>query len=67
MARAGGVALLSYRVAATMRTLAAPRVEEFPCPLPGPGVHMVWNPRPADRASSPGCGRCCSTPRPTER
>ncbi|GLW48169.1 LysR family transcriptional regulator [Streptomyces sp. NBRC 14336] len=49
VARAGGVALLRYRVAATMRTLAELRIEEFPFPLPGLGIDMVWNPRLADR------------------
>ncbi|MGW3917409.1 LysR family transcriptional regulator [Streptomyces sp. NPDC005070] len=49
VARAGGVALLRYRVAATMRTLADLRIEEFPFPLPGLGIDMVWNPRLADR------------------
>ncbi|WP_181809321.1 LysR family transcriptional regulator [Streptomyces shenzhenensis] len=49
VARAGGVALMRYRVAATMRTLADLRIEEFPFPLPGLGIDMVWNPRLADR------------------
>ncbi|MER5439909.1 LysR family transcriptional regulator [Streptomyces sp. NPDC002790] len=49
VARAGGVALLRYRVAAAMRTLADLRIEEFPFPLPGLGIDMVWNPRLADR------------------
>ncbi|WP_406723706.1 LysR family transcriptional regulator [Streptomyces sp. GD-15H] len=49
VARAGGVALLRYRVAATMRTLADLRIEEFPFPLPGLGIDMVWNPRLADQ------------------
>ncbi|MFJ8349240.1 LysR family transcriptional regulator [Streptomyces sp. NPDC094153] len=49
VARAGGVALLRYRVAATMRTLADVRIEEFPFPLPGLGIDMVWNPRLSDR------------------
>ncbi|MFD5122217.1 LysR family transcriptional regulator [Streptomyces sp. NPDC058385] len=49
VARAGGVALLRYRVAATMRTLADLRIEEFPFPLPGLGIDMVWNPRLTDR------------------
>jgi DNA-binding transcriptional LysR family regulator len=48
VARAGGVALLRYRVAAAMRTLADLRIEEFPFPLPGLGIDMVWNPRLAD-------------------
>ncbi|MER5597004.1 LysR family transcriptional regulator [Streptomyces sp. NPDC002265] len=49
VARAGGVALLRYRVAATMRTLADLRIEEFPFPLPGLGIDMVWNPHLNDR------------------
>ncbi|WP_030902837.1 LysR family transcriptional regulator [Streptomyces sp. NRRL F-5126] len=48
VARAGGVALLRYRVAATMRALADLRIEEFPFPLPGLGIDMVWNPRLPD-------------------
>ncbi|GED84240.1 LysR family transcriptional regulator [Streptomyces sp. 6-11-2] len=50
VARAGGVALLRYRVAATMRTLADVRIEEFPFPLPGLGIDMVFNPRLSDRS-----------------
>ncbi|MFJ1654536.1 LysR family transcriptional regulator [Streptomyces sp. NPDC088337] len=49
VARAGGVALLRYRVATAMRTLADVRIEEFPFPLPGLGIDMVWNPRLADQ------------------
>ncbi|MCX4427033.1 LysR family transcriptional regulator [Streptomyces mirabilis] len=49
VARAGGVALLRYRVAAAMRTLTDLRIEEFPFPLPGLGIDMVWNPRLADQ------------------
>ncbi|MFD6280207.1 LysR family transcriptional regulator [Streptomyces sp. NPDC060209] len=49
VARAGGVALLRYQVAATMRTLSDVRIEEFPFPLPGLGIDMVWNPRLADQ------------------
>ncbi|MFD5474934.1 LysR family transcriptional regulator [Streptomyces sp. NPDC127105] len=49
VARAGGVALLRYQVAAAMRTLADLRIEEFPFPLPGLGIDMVWNPRLADQ------------------
>ncbi|MGW4348190.1 LysR substrate-binding domain-containing protein [Streptomyces sp. NPDC004690] len=49
VARAGGVALLRYRVAAILRTLADPPIEEFPFPLPGLGVDVVRNPRQADR------------------
>jgi hypothetical protein len=32
-----------------MRTLADLRIEEFPFPLPGLGIDMVGNPRPADQ------------------
>ncbi|BFO18722.1 hypothetical protein SHKM778_51100 [Streptomyces sp. KM77-8] len=46
---AEGVALLRHRVAATMRTLADLRIEEFPFPLPGLGIDMVWNPRLSDQ------------------
>ncbi|MFG2042905.1 LysR family transcriptional regulator [Dactylosporangium sp. NPDC048998] len=46
--RAGGVALLRYRVAAEMRTLVGLRIEEFPFQLPGLGIDMVWNPHLGD-------------------
>ncbi|PWU44168.1 LysR family transcriptional regulator [Micromonospora globispora] len=46
--RAGGVALLRYRVAAEMRTLVDLRIEEFPFQLPGLGIDMVWNPHLGD-------------------
>ncbi|MFI0409289.1 LysR family transcriptional regulator [Actinomadura sp. 3N508] len=46
--RAGGVALLRYRVAAEMRTLLDLRIEEFPFALPGLGIDMVWNPHLGD-------------------
>jgi DNA-binding transcriptional LysR family regulator len=46
--RSGGVALLRYRVAAEMRTLVDLRIEEFPFPLPGLGIDMVWNPHLGD-------------------
>ncbi|MFD4610277.1 LysR family transcriptional regulator [Streptomyces sp. NPDC058440] len=49
VARAGGVALLRHQVAAAMRALADLRIEEFPFPLPGLGIDMVWNPRLADK------------------
>ncbi|MEU3102479.1 LysR family transcriptional regulator [Streptomyces griseoflavus] len=49
VARGGGVALLRHRVAVTMRTLAELRIEEFPFPLPGLGIDMVWNPRLSDQ------------------
>ncbi|MEU8707477.1 hypothetical protein [Streptomyces sp. NPDC048565] len=49
VARAGGIALLRHQVAATMRTLADLRIDEFPFPLPGLGTDMVWNPRLGDQ------------------
>lgn len=32
-----------------MRELSDLRIEEFPFPLPGLGIDMVWNPRLADQ------------------
>ncbi|GAA2535546.1 LysR family transcriptional regulator [Streptomyces koyangensis] len=49
VARAGGVALLRHQVAVAMRRLSDLRIEEFPFPLPGLGIDMVWNPRLTDR------------------
>ncbi|WP_318215116.1 LysR family transcriptional regulator [Streptomyces sp. SCL15-6] len=49
VARAGGVALLRHQVAVAMRRLSDLRIEEFPFPLPGLGIDMVWNPRLADQ------------------
>ncbi|MFE6287420.1 hypothetical protein [Streptomyces sp. NPDC057877] len=49
MARAGGVALLRHQVAVAMRRLSDLRIEEFPFPLPGLGIDMVWNPRLTDQ------------------
>ncbi|MFJ7231137.1 LysR family transcriptional regulator [Streptomyces tendae] len=49
VARAGGVALLRHRVALAMQELTGLRIEEFPFPLPGLGVDMVWNPRLGDQ------------------
>ncbi|MFE8969921.1 LysR family transcriptional regulator [Streptomyces albogriseolus] len=49
VARAGGVALLRHQVATAMRELSELRIEEFPFPLPGLGIDMVWNPRLADQ------------------
>ncbi|WAL68563.1 LysR family transcriptional regulator [Amycolatopsis cynarae] len=46
--RAGGVALLRFRVAAEMRTLVELRIEELPFRLPGLGIDMVWNPHLGD-------------------
>lgn len=47
--RAGGVALLRFRVAAEMQRLVGLRIEEFPFPLPGLGIDVVWNPHLGDR------------------
>lgn len=49
VARAGGVALLRHQVATAMRELSDLRIEEFPFPLPGLGIDMVWNPRLTDQ------------------
>ncbi|WP_329029472.1 LysR family transcriptional regulator [Streptomyces sp. NBC_01423] len=49
VARAGGVALLRHQVAVEMRRLSDLRIEEFPFPLPGLGIDMVWNPRLTDQ------------------
>nr|WP_127895656.1 LysR family transcriptional regulator [Streptomyces sp. S10(2018)] len=49
VARAGGVALLRHRVALAMQELTGLRIEEFPFPLPGLGIDMVWNPRLGDQ------------------
>lgn len=48
VARAGGVALMRQRVAAEMDRLTDLRIEEFPFPLPGMGIDMVWNPHLGD-------------------
>jgi DNA-binding transcriptional LysR family regulator len=49
VARSGGVALQRHRVAAAMRATVDLRIEEFPFPLPGVGIDMVWNPRLSDQ------------------
>jgi len=49
VASAGGVALLRYRVADTMRALVDLRIEDFPLPIPGLGIDMVWNPHLGDQ------------------
>lgn len=49
VARSGGIALLRYRVAAAMRALVDIRIEEFPFPIPGLGIDMVWNPHLGDQ------------------
>lgn len=47
-ASSGGVALNRLRVATVMRGQFDLRVEEFPFPVPGLGIDMVWNPRLSD-------------------
>lgn len=49
VAQVGGVAVHRHRVVATMSEVLPLRVEEFPFPMPGLGVDMVWNPRLADQ------------------
>lgn len=44
----GGVALSRLRVATAMRGQMDLRAEEFPFPVPGLGIDMVWNPRLSD-------------------
>lgn len=47
-ASSGGVALNRFRVATAMSARLGLRVEEFPFPVPGLGIDMVWNPRLSD-------------------
>lgn len=47
-ASSGGVALNRLRVATAMRDQLDLRVEEFPFPVPGLGIDLVWNPRLSD-------------------
>ncbi|WEH39193.1 LysR family transcriptional regulator [Streptomyces sp. NBC_01218] len=49
VARAGGVALLRHRVATAVGRLSELRIEEFPFPLPGLGIDMVFNPHLGDQ------------------
>ncbi|MDX3086664.1 MULTISPECIES: LysR family transcriptional regulator [Streptomyces] len=49
LARASGVGLFRLRVAEAMRDLSELRIEEFPFPLPGLGIDLVWNPRLSDQ------------------
>jgi DNA-binding transcriptional LysR family regulator len=50
VARSGGVVgLQRRRVAAAMREVVDLRIEEFPFPLHGVGIDMVWNPRLSDQ------------------
>ncbi|HET9081720.1 MAG TPA: LysR family transcriptional regulator [Trebonia sp.] len=47
-ASSGGVAMNRLRVATVLRGQFGLRVEEFPFPVPGLGIDMVWNPRLSD-------------------
>jgi len=47
-ASSGGVAVNRRRVATVLRGQFGLRVEEFPFPVPGLGIDMVWNPRLSD-------------------
>ncbi len=47
-ASSGGVAVNRLRVATVMRGQFDLRVAEFPFPVPGLGIDMVWNPRLSD-------------------
>lgn len=49
VAGVGGVALHRYRTATALNHLDL-RVEDFPFPIPGLGIDMVWNPWLADDA-----------------
>jgi DNA-binding transcriptional LysR family regulator len=49
VARSGGVAFSRYRVAAAMKGQVDLRIEDFPFPLHGVGIDMVWNPRLSDQ------------------
>ena len=48
VARVGGVAVHRHSVVTAMSEMVPLRIEEFPFPLPGLGIDMVWNPRLAD-------------------
>lgn len=47
-ASSGGVAVNRLRVATVMRGQFGLRLAEFPFPVPGLGIDMVWNPRLSD-------------------
>lgn len=49
VARSGGLAFQRGRVAKAMQSVVDLRIEEFPFPLPGVGIDMVWNPRLSDQ------------------
>lgn len=48
VAGSGGVGLHRHRVATAMQETLGLRIEEFPFPIPGLGIDMVWNPWLAD-------------------
>lgn len=48
-ASSGAVAVNRLRVATVMSGQFGVRLEEFPFPVPGLGIDMVWNPRLSDR------------------
>ncbi len=48
VARAGGVAVHTLRVASALAAHTPLRIEEFPLPVPPLGIDAVWNPRLAD-------------------
>ncbi len=48
VAQVGGVAVHRHRIAASMSTRFPLRIEEFPFPLPGLGIDIVWNPHLTD-------------------
>jgi DNA-binding transcriptional LysR family regulator len=48
VAQVGGVAVHRHRIATSMSARFPLRIEEFPFPVPGLGVDMVWNPRLTD-------------------
>jgi len=48
VAGSGGVGLHRHRVATALKDLLGLRLEEFPFPIPGLGIDMVWNPWLAD-------------------
>lgn len=50
VAQVGGVAVHRYRIATSMSQRFPLRIEEFPFPVPGLGIDMVWNPRLTDES-----------------
>lgn len=50
VAATGGVGMVRYRVATALRDHFDLRIEEFPFPIPGLGIDLVWNPWLSDQA-----------------